>query len=106
MAARAIQLIKDNPKTSFFFAFGVGHFRASSQWSSILDIVREAGFQVRHVSSGKETWRDENVNVNVIVIHALKIVENMKTEVKYTLGQSKNKKLFYSTLKQEVVYVM
>ena len=52
MAARAIQLIKDNPKTSFFFAFGVGHFRASSQWSSILDIVREAGFQVRHVSSG------------------------------------------------------
>ena len=88
MAGRAIKLIKDNPKTSFFFAFAVGHFLASSQCSSILDVVREAGFQVRHVPSG-----------NVMVNHALKIVENMRTEVTYTLGQSKNKKLFYSTLK-------
>ena len=55
MAGRAIKLIKDNQKTSFFFTFGVGHFLASSQCISILDVVREAGFRVRQVISGKET---------------------------------------------------
>ena len=49
MAGQAIDLIRKNPDTSYFFAFGVGHFVASSKTKSILDIVREEGFQVRHI---------------------------------------------------------
>ena len=53
MASRVIDLIKNNPDFSYFFAFGAGHFVDSSQGNSILDIVREAGFQIRHILPGE-----------------------------------------------------
>ena len=41
----------NNPGTSYFFAFGAGHFVGEN---TILDIVRNSGFTVEHVEPGDE----------------------------------------------------
>jgi len=51
MGARVIELLLNNPGTSYFFAFGAGHFVGEN---TILDIVRNSGFTVEHVEPGDE----------------------------------------------------
>ena len=46
MASRVIRLLRTSPGKSLFFAFGVRHFVGEE---NIIDIVREAGFQVERV---------------------------------------------------------
>jgi uncharacterized protein YbaP (TraB family) len=40
MGARVIELLVNNPGTSYFFAFGAGHFVGEN---TVLDVVRNAG---------------------------------------------------------------
>ena len=46
MASRVIQLLRSNPGSSLFFAFGAGHFTVED---SVIDLMREAGFEVERV---------------------------------------------------------
>jgi len=46
MGSRVVELLLNNPGSSFFFAFGAGHFVGEN---TILDVVRNAGFNVEHV---------------------------------------------------------
>ena len=46
MARRVIELLRTNPGSSLFFAFGVGHFTGED---SVIDMMREAGFHVERV---------------------------------------------------------
>ncbi|CAL1281006.1 unnamed protein product [Larinioides sclopetarius] len=47
MAHRVLQLLQQYPDESFFFAFGTGHFLGNG---SVLDYVREGGYEVEQVS--------------------------------------------------------
>ena len=49
------ELLLNNPGSSFFFAFGAGHFVGEN---TIVDVVRNAGFTVEHVQPGDdlENW--------------------------------------------------
>ena len=47
MAERVIDLLVKQPKTSFFFAFGAGHFVGDN---TMLDIVQNAGLKIKHIS--------------------------------------------------------
>ena len=47
MAKRIVKLIQENPDTSFFFAFGVGHFIGQG---SVVDLLRQQNFRVDRVS--------------------------------------------------------
>ena len=47
MAERVVNLLVKQPKASFFFAFGAGHFVGKN---TVLDIVRKAGFKIKHVA--------------------------------------------------------
>ena len=47
MAERVIDLLVKQPKTSFFFAFGAGHFVGDN---TVLDIVQNAGLKIKHIS--------------------------------------------------------
>jgi hypothetical protein len=42
MGARVIELLVNNPGTSYFFAFGAGHFVGEN---TVLDVVRNAGWK-------------------------------------------------------------
>ena len=58
------------------------------------------------VFSGQSGFRDRGCRHGGCSLNPdYAVVENMKTKVKYTLGQSKNKKLFYSTTLKKIVYV-
>ena len=46
MASRAIELLRTNPGSSLFFAFGADHFEGDD---SVIDLMREAGFEVERV---------------------------------------------------------
>ena len=46
MAHRVIDLLIQNPQTSFFFAFGAAHFVGEN---TVLDMVEKAGFTIRNV---------------------------------------------------------
>jgi len=46
MGARVVELLLNNPGTSFFFVFGAGHFVGNT---SIIEVVRKAGFTVDEV---------------------------------------------------------
>jgi len=46
MGSRVVELLLNNPGSSYFFAFGAGHFVGEN---TILDVVRNAGFNVEHV---------------------------------------------------------
>ena len=50
------ELLLNNPGSSFFFAFGAGHFVGEN---TIVDVVREAGFNVEHVQPGDDldNWK-------------------------------------------------
>ena len=49
MAKKLMELIRHNPQNStYFFAFGVGHFLGEK---SIVEIVRNSGFEVTHVNA-------------------------------------------------------
>ncbi|XP_050706707.1 metalloprotease TIKI2-like, partial [Eriocheir sinensis] len=50
MGRRVVEILRDNPDQSFFFAFGAGHFLGNH---TVLDVVRAAGLAVQHV--GPET---------------------------------------------------
>ena len=56
MASRVIQLLRSNPGSSLFFAFGVDHFTGED---SVIDLVREAGFEVERVrvSDDLNNWQ-------------------------------------------------
>ncbi|CAL1283366.1 unnamed protein product [Larinioides sclopetarius] len=47
MGSRVVQLMKQNPDQSLFFAFGAGHFLGNN---TILDFVQDHGFEVEHLS--------------------------------------------------------
>ncbi|KAL7638070.1 UNVERIFIED_CONTAM: hypothetical protein RMT77_011695 [Armadillidium vulgare] len=47
MGKRVVRILKSNPNQSFFFAFGAGHFLGNF---SVLDVVRESGFEIDHLS--------------------------------------------------------
>uniref|UniRef100_A0A5S6QDP6 Metalloprotease TIKI homolog n=1 Tax=Trichuris muris TaxID=70415 RepID=A0A5S6QDP6_TRIMR len=46
MAKRVVFLLEKHPRKSFFFAFGAGHFLGKN---SVIDLVRESGYDVRPV---------------------------------------------------------
>ena len=46
MAHRVIDLLIQNPQTSFFFAFGAAHFVGEK---TVLDFVRSAGFAIKQI---------------------------------------------------------
>lgn len=56
MGGRVIELLLNNPGSSFFFAFGAGHFVGEN---TIVDVVRNAGFNVEHVQPGDDldNWK-------------------------------------------------
>ncbi|XP_054459217.1 metalloprotease TIKI2 isoform X2 [Anoplopoma fimbria] len=47
MARRVSALLQRNPNQTYFFAFGAGHFLGNH---SVLDILRQEGYQIVHVS--------------------------------------------------------
>ncbi|GFY45112.1 metalloprotease TIKI2 [Trichonephila inaurata madagascariensis] len=47
MAHRVLQLLRQYPDESFFFAFGTGHFLGNG---SVLDYIRDGGYEVEQVS--------------------------------------------------------
>ena len=47
MAERVIDLLLKQPKVSFFFAFGAGHFVGEN---TVLDIIRKAGLKIKHIA--------------------------------------------------------
>ena len=51
MAERVINLLVNQPKASFFFAFGAEHFVGEN---TVLDIVRSAGFKIKHISPDEQ----------------------------------------------------
>ena len=63
MAGRVIELLLNNPGSSFFFAFGAGHFVGDN---TILDVVRKAGFVVEpvHDADDLENWSRSTVVTN------------------------------------------
>jgi len=56
MGGRVIELLLNNPGSSFFFAFGAGHFVGEN---TIVDVVRNAGFNVEQVQPGDDldNWK-------------------------------------------------
>ena len=56
MASRVIELLRSNPGSSLFFAFGVGHFTGED---SVIELMREAGFEVERVrvSDDLNNWQ-------------------------------------------------
>ena len=46
MAKKIIELLRGNPKTSFFFAFGLAHFIGNN---SVIKIFEDSGFEVRRI---------------------------------------------------------
>lgn len=57
MARRASALLQRNPNQTFFFAFGAGHFLGNH---SVLDILRQEGFEVEHLPSDHPPSTTEN----------------------------------------------
>jgi uncharacterized protein YbaP (TraB family) len=49
MGARVIELLVNNPGTSYFFAFGAGHFVGEN---TVLDVVRNAGWKRTRIPWG------------------------------------------------------
>ena len=56
MARRVIELLRSNPGSSLFFAFGVDHFTGED---SVIELMREAGFEVERVrvSDDLNNWQ-------------------------------------------------
>nr|XP_023699900.1 metalloprotease TIKI2-like isoform X2 [Paramormyrops kingsleyae] len=50
MARRVSALMQRSPTQTFFFAFGAGHFLGNH---SVLDILRQEGYQVEHTAPGQ-----------------------------------------------------
>ena len=59
----SIELLLNNPGSSFFFAFGAGHFVGDH---TIIDVVRRAGFTVEPVMTGDDVdnWVTNNYDTN------------------------------------------
>ena len=51
MAGRVIKILRSDPGSSHFFAFGVNHFLGQQ---SIVQLAREAGFEVERVGVEEE----------------------------------------------------
>ena len=62
MAGRIIQILRSDPGSSHFFAFGVGHFLGQH---SIVTLVREAGLQVERVEVEQEEEEVEEMDGEV-----------------------------------------
>ncbi|XP_006635341.1 metalloprotease TIKI2 [Lepisosteus oculatus] len=61
MGRRVTELMESSPGQTFFFAFGAGHFLGNN---SVLDILRQEGYEVEHVSPGQSiTGRPEQPNL-------------------------------------------
>ena len=56
LAGRVVNLLRTNPGSSLFFAFGAAHFTGDD---SVIDLVREAGFEVERVrvSDDLRAWQ-------------------------------------------------
>uniref|UniRef100_F6ZAC3 Metalloprotease TIKI n=1 Tax=Monodelphis domestica TaxID=13616 RepID=F6ZAC3_MONDO len=50
MGRRVMALLRENGDKSFFFAFGAGHFLGNN---TVIDVLRQAGFEVEHTPPGK-----------------------------------------------------
>ena len=59
LASRVVNLLRTNPGSSLFFAFGAAHFTGDD---SVIDLVREAGFEVERVrvSDDLNTWQSSH----------------------------------------------
>ena len=59
----SVELLLNNPGSSFFFAFGAGHFVGDH---TIIDVVRRAGFTVEPVMTGDDVdnWVTNNYDTN------------------------------------------
>ena len=63
MAGRVIEILRSDPGSSHFFAFGVGHFLGQQ---SVVTLVREAGFQVDRI--GVRVEEEEEVEEDLKVL--------------------------------------
>ncbi|KAM8888140.1 metalloprotease TIKI2 isoform 1-T1 [Synchiropus picturatus] len=57
MARRVSALLQRNPNQTFFFAFGAGHFLGNR---SVLDILRQDGYEIEHLPAGHPESTTEN----------------------------------------------
>ena len=59
----SVELLLNNPGSSFFFAFGAGHFVGDH---TIIDVVRRAGFTVEPVMTvdDVDNWVTNNYDTN------------------------------------------
>jgi len=62
MGARVVELLLNNPGSSFFFAFGAGHFVGNK---TIVDVVRRAGFKVEQVDANEDIlhWQSKESGI-------------------------------------------
>lgn len=58
MARRVSALLQRNPNQTYFFAFGAGHFLGNH---SVLDILRQEGYEIIHTSSDHQEPDPENI---------------------------------------------
>ncbi|XP_056235204.1 metalloprotease TIKI2 [Seriola aureovittata] len=57
MARRVSALLQRNPNQTYFFAFGAGHFLGNH---SVLDILRQEGYEIEHMPSDHQEPATEN----------------------------------------------
>jgi uncharacterized protein YbaP (TraB family) len=60
MGRRIVTLLRENPNTSFFFAFGAGHFLGNN---SVVDYLRRENIDVVRVTKSSTLKRDKNKSV-------------------------------------------
>ena len=66
MAKRIINLLINEPKTSFFFAFGTAHFICGE---SVVDIMRQTGFHVNRIDTKTFNWT-KNYNSGARLVYS------------------------------------
>ena len=84
MAGRVIEILRSDPGSSHFFAFGVGHFLGQQ---GIVQLVREAGFTVERVDMWMEYDPQTLQQLNsgersasgVIILFCLTLLANILT---------------------------
>uniref|UniRef100_A0A3B4U0E3 Metalloprotease TIKI n=1 Tax=Seriola dumerili TaxID=41447 RepID=A0A3B4U0E3_SERDU len=62
MARRVSALLQRNPNQTYFFAFGAGHFLGNH---SVLDILRQEGYEIEHLPSDHQEPWSETTNNNI-----------------------------------------
>ena len=111
MASRAIELLRTNPGSSLFFAFGADHFLGDD---SVIDLMREAGFEVERVrvSTDLNTLRstqsisrlgEDGIEVLNLVVPKPEIPEDIAHNYKQVKVQWTEQLVANQTQKTEVI---